>query len=105
MQDVHAGVERANMSSYVVQAVHEVYGGSALLGAFIARRVNRTWLLPCRRHTRAVGNTLGIMSCGAWIWMLHMLSQRSKTLMAVGEQIGKQRSACRALMMHAAAQK
>ena len=55
MQDVHASVKRANMSSYVVQAVHEEYGGSALLGAFIAllgafiaRRGSRTWLLPRR---------------------------------------------------------
>jgi hypothetical protein len=51
------------------------------------------------------GDTLCVMSCEAWRWVVHVLSRHKKTLLVVGEQIGVQRCACHALMMHAATQK
>ena len=39
---------------------------------------------------------------GIEVWLVHVFSRHSKTILAVGEWIGVQRYACRALMMQAA---
>ena len=88
VQDVHAVSMHAAMCSDAVQGKREVCEASASSGTFRAHCESRPWLLPRRRHTRTVSNTVDDMSCRTWSWVVHVFSRHSKTLVAVGEQIG-----------------